>query len=188
MPDGTDNTTSTTAPSATVTTPAATTANSTTTTATGFKPPASQDELDSIIETRIAREKAKYADYDTIKSRLTEIEDADKTELQRAEAARDAAAQEAAAHKRELSILRAASKHGVPADYVDLIDGADDEAIEAKALKIAELVKEKGAAPAATVPSEPFFAKVADPGQSSAPAPDEAAVKEAFARQLFQLP
>lgn len=46
-----------------------------------------QAELDEIVKSRIAKEKAKYADYETLQakaSKLDEIEETNKTELQKA--------------------------------------------------------------------------------------------------------
>lgn len=158
----------------------------------GFTAITSQADLDRIISTRLARENAKYADYDQVKQRLAEIEDKDKSELERANGALTQAQKDAADAKKEAAILRAVVKHKIPADYVDLIDGADDEAIDAKAERIAKLA---GAAPTGDEQPNPsgdqqqeqqqqqsrFF----DPGQSSNAAPDQTAVEEAFARQLF---
>lgn len=42
-----------------------------------------QADLDKIVEQRLSRERAKYADYDELKKRVTEAEDKDKTELQK---------------------------------------------------------------------------------------------------------
>lgn len=41
---------------------------------TGWKPPASQEELDRIISSRLSREQAKFADYDTLKEKATQYE------------------------------------------------------------------------------------------------------------------
>ncbi|HLR97048.1 MAG TPA: hypothetical protein VK053_21180 [Jiangellaceae bacterium] len=51
-----------------------------------YTPPATQADLDRIIADRISRERAKYADYDELKSaaeRLAEIEEANKTEAEK---------------------------------------------------------------------------------------------------------
>jgi hypothetical protein len=139
----------------------------------------SQADVDRIVQSRVA----KYADYDDVKAKLASFEDRDKSELDRAAQARDEAIANAAKASRELSIYRAAAKHGVPAEYVDLIDGADDAEIDAKAERVAELAK----ATAAT-PVDPFaVGRFTDPGQSPQGTPDEDAVKEAFARQLFKV-
>lgn len=53
-----------------------------------FRPITSQDELDRRIGERLERERSKFADYEDLKSkaaRLDEIEDANKTEIQKAQ-------------------------------------------------------------------------------------------------------
>ena len=52
-----------------------------------FRPIESQDDLNRIIGERLDRERAKFSDYDDLKakaSRLDEIEDANKTEIEKA--------------------------------------------------------------------------------------------------------
>lgn len=65
----------------------------------GYTPPATQEELNRIISERVAREKAKYADYGDLKgkaARLAEIEQANLSETEKT-AARIAAADAAVA-------------------------------------------------------------------------------------------
>ncbi|MGV0395887.1 hypothetical protein ACUY3K_07265 [Corynebacterium uberis] len=55
---------------------------------TRYTPPATQDDLDRIIEARLARERAKYAGYDELKAKAKkydEAEDAKKNVEQRAQ-------------------------------------------------------------------------------------------------------
>lgn len=155
-------------------------------TSTDESPKFTQADVDRIVQSRVA----KYGDYDDIKTKLTAIEERDKSEIQKAVDARDKAAAEAAAAARELSIYRAAAKHGVPAEYVDLIDGADDAAIDEKAARVAALANANAGTGEATLAAPTSGYRLADPGQSQATqgVADEEAVKEAFARQLFQLP
>lgn len=52
-----------------------------------FTPPASQEELNRIIEQRLARERGKFADYDDLKAKAAKFDEADaasKSELQKA--------------------------------------------------------------------------------------------------------
>lgn len=54
----------------------------------GFTPIATQDELDRRVGERLARERAKFADYDELKAKaakLDEVEAANKSELQKAQ-------------------------------------------------------------------------------------------------------
>jgi len=98
-----------------------------------FVPPASQEEFDRIIQSRLARDRAKFADYDELKKaadRLSEIESANKTEAEKAAARADAAEKRAA--ELEAKALRAevAAAKGVP---VSLLTGSTQEELEAAA-------------------------------------------------------
>jgi hypothetical protein len=56
----------------------------------GFKPVTSQQQFDRMVQERIARERAKYADYEELKkaaARLAEIEEANASELEKAQKA-----------------------------------------------------------------------------------------------------
>jgi hypothetical protein len=99
-----------------------------------------QSELNAIISDRLKRESEKYANYETLKekaSRFDEIEEASKTELQKAN-------ERAAKLETELSQLRkneeirtirekVATEHGIPAS---LLSGDSEETCteQAKAL------------------------------------------------------
>lgn len=148
----------------------------------GFAPITSQEDLDRIVQARIARVEAKYADYEDAKAKLQEIEDSAKTDLEKALARAEAAEVAQKASTRRALILEAASKHGVPADYVNLITGDDEEAINTAAEQVGALAASKADTAEDSTPVK-FF----DPGQSGNTAPDENAIKEAFARQLFQV-
>lgn len=98
-----------------------------------FKAPASQEELDRIIQGRLDRERKRFADYDELKKaadRLSEIESANKTEAEKAAARADAAEKRAA--ELEAKALRAevAASKGVP---VSLLTGGTQEELEAAA-------------------------------------------------------
>ena len=107
----------------------------------GFKPIESQEDLDRIIEKRLARERAKFADYEEVKAKaakVDEIEEEKKSDLQRAldqiEALKAEAEQsKAAAAQAERAVLveKVAASKGVPAKYLsgdsedDLVASAD---------------------------------------------------------------
>ena len=99
----------------------------------GFEPITSQDELNKRFQARIARERAKFADYDDLKQaadELAKIRDGEKTELQKltdeltAEKARADAAEHAAL------VASVASTKGVP---VAGLTGSTREELEASA-------------------------------------------------------
>lgn len=73
--------------------------------------------------------------------RLKEIEDAEKSDLQKAQEAAESAQAELAASKAEAARLRIAAKHGIGEDHLELLTGTDEEELEAKAVKLATLIK-----------------------------------------------
>ena len=102
-----------------------------------FAPITSQAEFDKRIQARIARERAKFSDYDDVKSKAAELDkirEGEKTELQREREAREVA--EKRAETAELAALRSkvASRPGknVPASALtaateaELIAQADE--------------------------------------------------------------
>ena len=98
-----------------------------------FKAPASQEELDRIIQGRLDRERKRFSDYDELKQaadRLRQLEEANKTEAEKT-AERLAAAEKRAAEL-EAKALRAevAAAKGVPAA---LLTGSTAEELEAAA-------------------------------------------------------
>lgn len=133
-----------------------------------FTAPQSQEDLNKIIEARLARERAKYADYDSLKTaaeKLAEIEAANQTEAEKAQARLEAA--ERRATELEARALRAevANEKGVPAK---LLAGATREELEAAADELIAFrgeqkppapkssalsrVNQSGSAPVATTP------------------------------------
>lgn len=84
-----------------------------------------QAELEKIVGERLARERSKYGDYDTLKakaSKFDEVEQANKTELEQArdrEATAVAARDEALAHARDLMIRAALLQAATAAGAVD---------------------------------------------------------------------
>ena len=105
-----------------------------------FTPIQSQDDLNRIVEARLARERAKFADYQELKAaadKLAELEDLDKSELDKAiaraeKAEREAAeAAEALAKKdREVLVQRVAAEMKVPAKW---LSGSSEEELVASA-------------------------------------------------------
>lgn len=104
-----------------------------------------QAELDAIVQDRLARDRAKYADYDALKekaSKLDEMEESQKSELtkatERAEALqKQVEAMTAANQLREIR-EKVAKETGVPAD---ILSGADEEACKKQAEAILAFAK-----------------------------------------------
>jgi hypothetical protein len=89
-----------------------------------WTPPASQADLDSIISKRLERERAKFADYDSIKEKASlweQIEAESQTEYERTQEALTAAQEryEAAQQRIVVAELKAA---GVPGDLIEDLD------------------------------------------------------------------
>lgn len=111
--------------------------------APGWTPPASREELDRVIGDRLARERARYSDYEDLKKKAAaydKAEDEKKTAEQRAadrlaDLEAKTAAAEARAAAAEAAALRAeiAADKGVPADFLTGTDRTDIEK-RAKAL------------------------------------------------------
>lgn len=112
-------------------------------TATEFTPITSQDDLNRIISDRVAREKAKTADYGDLKAkaaRLDEIEQANKTEAQKATDRIAALEAELASATRSSARLKIATEHGITdADDIDLfLTGTDEETLTRQAKRLAD--------------------------------------------------
>lgn len=98
-----------------------------------YQAPATQADLDRIVENRLAKERAKYAGFDDLKAKaekFDQAEAANKSELQKAQDA--AAAAEKRATDAEAKALRGevAAAKGVPAA---LLSGSTQEELEAAA-------------------------------------------------------
>lgn len=79
----------------------------------GYTPPATQDELNKIVEARLARERAKFADYDDLKTKASEydkVTEASKTELQKERERAEAAERKAAAYEAKEQVAAWASE------------------------------------------------------------------------------
>jgi len=126
----------------------------------GFTPPQTQEEFNRMIAPRIERVKAQFADYGELKSKAEQFDQmrqASKSEqeqlTEQLTALRTQFEQQQAESKR-LSVI---AKHGIPTDYQELIIGADEAELEARAEKVKALIASK---------TDPFPAK-ADPSQGA---------------------
>lgn len=104
-----------------------------------------QAEVDAIVETRLKRERAKYADYDELKAKADKYDESvenAKSELQKATERADALQAQVdqmtrANSEREMR-ARVAEETGVP---VSLLTGATEEDCEAQAKAILSFAK-----------------------------------------------
>lgn len=107
-----------------------------------------QDEVNKIVQDRISRERAKFADYEEMKAKAAkfdEMEEASKSELQKAQDKVQAleAQIQSINKEKEISQIRTqvAQAKGVPAD---LLTGETQEACEQQADKILSFAKAQG--------------------------------------------
>ena len=110
-----------------------------------------QAEMDNVIAERLKRERAKYTDYEELKAKaekFDEIEEANKTELQKAtERANELEAKLTSLEKQnEIRSIREkiANETGVP---VGLLTGEDEESCKTQAQSILEFAKPTGYPP-----------------------------------------
>lgn len=124
-----------------------------------------QAEMDAIIGERLARERSKYADYDEMKAKAAkydEVEEANKSELQKAVEERDAL--KARIDKLEAdkahadAVAKAAAEHGVDAVLLARMSGD---------------VEENAAYLKQTMANTPKFGQVPDGGEVTPPASKE---------------
>jgi hypothetical protein len=117
------------------------------------EPTLTQEELDAIVKKRIARERAKYSDYDELKTKAKELDDlreAKKSEteklqskLEKAHEERDAALTKAETTLITATFIEVASKLGVkhPQDAYALADRTAIMIEEGKVVGVEEAVK-----------------------------------------------
>jgi hypothetical protein len=105
-----------------------------------FKPITSQDDLNRVIDDRLKRERAKYADYQDVKakaSRLDELEAANKSEAEKV-AERLAASEKAANDARRDALrFRIAAKFQVTDEDAELfLTGSDEDTLTRQAERL----------------------------------------------------
>lgn len=107
-----------------------------------FTPITSQDELNEAIKDRLARERAKFADYKDLKAKaakLDELEEANQSELEKANSKASAAEAERDDARAEALRLRVAVEHGIGLEDADLfLTGRDEETLTAQAKRLTD--------------------------------------------------
>lgn len=135
----------TTTTSASSTTDGSTTGGTTSAATDTFKPITTQDEFNEAVGGRVARERAKYADYDDLKAkaaRLAEIEEQNKSDVQKATDRAAAAEAKATAAEGKALRMQIAVKHGISEENAALfLTGTDEASLNQQAERLAELNK-----------------------------------------------
>lgn len=109
-----------------------------------FVPIDSQEALDKIVQTRLARERSKYADYDDLKAKATKFDEtveANKTDLQKAIDRADRAERQLQAAEALATRAGIIAEFQIPADYQDLLTATDDAGLRVQAEKVKALLK-----------------------------------------------
>ncbi len=108
-----------------------------------FKPITSQDDLNKVVADRVARERAKYADYRDVKAkaaRLDELEAANQSEAEKTAKRISDLEAELTNTRRDSLRLTIATAHGITdADDIDLfLTGTDEETLTRQAKRLAD--------------------------------------------------
>jgi hypothetical protein len=101
----------------------------------------SQADLDKTIGKVVAKEREKFADYDTIKEKLSKIEDSKKSDLERLTGERDTLKTTAETAAAENLRLRVAIDKKLPSELIDRLKGSSKEELEADADSLLKLVQ-----------------------------------------------
>lgn len=127
-----------------------------------FKPITTQDELDAVLKDRIAREAAKYSDYETLKAAKKELDELKGKKLDEKlsalQADYDKAKSTLADHEKivtELTTRATKAEHslkqreiaqanGIPYELADRIGGTTEEEMKKDAETLAKFVKGAG--------------------------------------------
>lgn len=117
-------------------------------------PPASdpqtfnQEQVNALLAEQKRKERERFAGYDDLKAKAAEfdkLQEASKTEQQRAAEAARQAQEDAAAARSEALRYKAAATHKVEADYFDLLGNGTEDEISSRAERLGGLLKENAA-------------------------------------------
>ncbi|WP_162012505.1 capsid assembly scaffolding protein Gp46 family protein [Streptococcus sp. S784/96/1] len=116
-----------------------------------FKIIETQEELDTVVKARLAREREKYADYDQLKARVTELESENGALKSAAEASKTALSErdskiadfekQVAGYETATLRTRIALANGLPYDLADRLVGDDEVSLTADAERLAGMLK-----------------------------------------------
>lgn len=128
-----------------------------------FKPISSQEELNAALKDRLDRERAKFKDYNDLKAKaakLNDIEQANLSELEKANGRITTAESERDTAKAEALRLRTAVTHGISLEDADLfLTGTDEETLIAQAKRLSDRAAEQANAEADRKKKNPIVSK-----------------------------
>lgn len=151
-----------------------------------FKPINSQQELDAVLKDRLNRERSKFKDYDALKAKadmLDQIEQANLSELDKANGRITSAESERDTAKAEALRLRIAVTHGISLEDADLfLTGTDEETLTAQAKRLSDRVAEQANAEAERKKKNPIVSKEGTSTNAGTTTEDD---EREFARTFF---
>lgn len=128
-----------------------------------FKPISSQQELNAALKDRLDRERAKFKDYNDLKAKaakLDDIEQANLSELEKANGRITTAESDRDTAKAEALRLRTAVTHGISLEDADLfLTGTDEETLIAQAKRLSDRAAEQATAEADRKKKNPIVSK-----------------------------
>ena len=103
----------------------------------GFKAPASQEELDRIIQKRIERERSRFSDYDDLKAKAEKASELETSAADLRKRVDEYEAREA----RTALVRKVAEDNGVDADLLAEMRGDSEDDLTAQAKRLADRIK-----------------------------------------------
>lgn len=151
-----------------------------------FKPITSQQELNAALKDRLDRERSKFKDYNDLKAKaakLDEIEQANLSELEKANGRITTAESERDTAKAESLRLRIAVTHGISLEDADLfLTGTDEETLTAQAKRLSDRAAEQANAEAERRKKNPVVPKEGTSTKNGTTTDDD---DREFARTFF---
>lgn len=151
-----------------------------------FKPITSQQELNAALKERLDRERAKFKDYGDLKAKaakLDEIEQANLSELEKANGRITTAEKERDDAKAESLRLRIAVTHGISLEDADLfLTGTTEGTLTAQAKRLSDRTAEQANAEAERKKNHPIVSKEGTSTKTGTTTEEE---DRAFARSFF---
>ncbi|CQR25879.1 phage protein [Streptococcus varani] len=116
-----------------------------------FKAITTQEELESIVKARVAREREKFSDYDQLKTKVADFEAKEanyqstieslKTEKTELSGQIDTLNGELKQTKVQSLRQRMATEYGLPLDLADRLQGEDEDSLKADAESLSAVIK-----------------------------------------------
>ncbi|QZT61250.1 hypothetical protein [Mycolicibacterium austroafricanum] len=151
-----------------------------------FKPITSQQELNAALKDRLDRERSKFKDYNDLKAKaakLDDIEQANLSELEKANGRITAAEKERDTAKAEALRLRIAVTHNISLDDADLfLTGTDEETLTAQAKRLSDRAAEQANAETERKKKHPIVSKEGTSTETGTTTEDD---DREFARVFF---